>query len=219
MLFLKQSTSVTVQFGPFVDAGDGVVLEVGLATAMDNATTGIRLSKVGGALADRADATAPAYDAMGFYQVVLGTGDTDTLGTLLMCFEEAATCLPGWMEFMVMPANVWDSMFGADKLQVDVTQVGGSAEDLPTATALATAQADLDTLTDARGEPAQGAMPESASSNTKLDYLYKTLVNKKTASPTLTEVYNFAGTVVDHKRVTSLTGAPLYTEELFLSGP
>jgi len=172
MLFLKQSTSVTVQFGPFVDAGDGVALEVGLATAMDNASTGVRLSKNGGTLADRADATAPAYDAMGFYKIVLGTGDTDTLGTLLMTFEEAATCLPGWMEFMIMPANVWDSMFGADALdvsviqwlgtaaaapttagvpEVDITFVGGSAEDLPTATALATAQTDLDTLTGSDG--------------------------------------------------------------------
>ncbi len=142
MLILKQSTVVTVQFGPFVDKTDGVALEVGLATAMDNATTGIRLSKNGGTLADRTDATAPAYDAMGFYKIVLDATDTGTLGTLLMTFEEAATTLPGWMEFMIMPANVWDSMFGADKLQVDVTEVSGTAEDLPTATALAAVKAE-----------------------------------------------------------------------------
>lgn len=33
MRFLKQSTSVVVQFGPFVDKTDGVALETGLATA------------------------------------------------------------------------------------------------------------------------------------------------------------------------------------------
>ena len=32
MLFLKQSTTVVVQFGPFVDKTDGVALEVGLTT-------------------------------------------------------------------------------------------------------------------------------------------------------------------------------------------
>lgn len=239
MLFLKQSTSVTVQFGPFVDAGDGVTLETGLATAMDNATTGIRLSKNGGTLADRNDATAPAHDAMGFYKIVLDATDTNALGTLLMVFEEAATTLPGWMEFMVMPANVWDTMFGADALdvnviqwlgtaaaapttagvpEVDVTFVGGTAEDLPTATALAAAQTDLDTLTDARGEPAQGAPGVSETTNTKIDWLYKFLRNKKTGTATLVNLFNDAGAVVDTKRTVSLSGGT-YTEEELITGP
>ena len=148
MLFLKQSTSVVVQFGPFVDKTDGVTLEVGLSAAMDDGTTGIRLSKNGAVLVDRNDSTAPAYDAMGLYRITLNATDTAALGTLRMIFEEAATTLPIWADFMIMPLNVWDSMFGGDALQVDVIQVSGSAEDLSTATALATAQVDLDTLTD-----------------------------------------------------------------------
>lgn len=133
MLFLKQSTSVTVQFGPFVDAGDGVTLETGLATAMDNATTGIRISKNGAAMIDRNSATVPAYDAMGFYRINLSTTDTNTLGTLLMVFEEAATTLPGWMEFMVLPANVYDSLVGGtDTLDANVTEWLGTAAATPT---------------------------------------------------------------------------------------
>ena len=127
MIWLKQSTAVTVQFGPFLDKTDGVTLEIGLATALDNATTGIRTSKNGGTLADRASATAPTYDAMGLYKVELGTSDTDTLGTLRIVFEEAATCLPVWQDFMVVPANVWDSLFGSDKLDVSVTEWLGIA--------------------------------------------------------------------------------------------
>lgn len=127
-IWLKQSTSVVVSFGPFLDKTDGVTLETGLATAMDNATTGIRLSKNGAAFADRDDATAPAYDAMGCYRITLSTTDTGTLGALRMIFEEAATCLPVWQDFMVVPANVWDSLFGADVLQVDLTQMGGVAQ-------------------------------------------------------------------------------------------
>ena len=173
MIFLKQSTSVVVNFGPFVDKTDGVSLETGLATAMDNATTGIRLSKNGAAYADRGDATVPAYDAMGDYRVTLSTTDTGTLGVLRMVFEEAATTLPVWKEMMVVPANVYDSLvLGTDELttdvvqwlgtaaatptvagvpEVDITHVSGSAEDISTATALATAQTDLDTITGAAG--------------------------------------------------------------------
>ncbi len=239
MLFLKQSTSVTVQFGPFVDATDGVALEVGLAGAMDTGTTGIQLSKNGGTLADPAAGLTAAYDAMGFYKIVLTTTDTNTLGTLLMTFEEAATCLPGWMEFMVMPANVWDSMFGADLLdvnvgqwlgtaaatpttagvpEVDVTFVGGSAEDLPTATALAAAQTDLDTLTDASGEPAQGAPAASLSMKDKISWLYKVLRNKKTSTATTISIFNDDESTVDHKRTISDDGTT-YTEEEVVTGP
>ncbi len=217
MLFLKQSTSVTVHFGPFVDKTDGVTLETGLGTAMDNATTGIRLSKNGGTLADRTDSTAPAHDAMGFYKIVLDATDTGTLGTLMMVFEEAATTLPGWMTFMIVPANVWDSLFGADTLQVDVTEVGGSAEDLPTATALAAAQTDLDTLTDASGEPGIGAPAVSLSMKDKISWLYKTLRNRKNSTATLIQIYNDDATTVDHKKITSDDGTT-YEEGEMITG-
>jgi hypothetical protein len=126
--YLKQSTAVTVQFGPFVDKTDGVTLEIGLAAAMDNATTGIRLSKNGGAFADRGDATVPVYDARGFYQIVLSTTDTGTLGTLVMVYEDATTCLPVWKEFQVVKANWYDTMCSTDYLEVDLIQVGGDTQ-------------------------------------------------------------------------------------------
>ena len=82
-LFLKQSTAVVISFGPFVDKTDGVTLEVGLVSALDHATTGIWLSKNGGALTVRhASVTATTYDAYGCYRVTLDTTDTATLGTL-----------------------------------------------------------------------------------------------------------------------------------------
>ena len=122
--WLKQSTAVIVSFGPFVDKADGVTLETGLVSALDHASTGIFLSKNGGALTIRhATVTATTYDAYGMYRVTLDTTDTNTLGTLRMAFSEAATCLPVWQDFMVVPANVWDSMFGADKLQVHVDEM------------------------------------------------------------------------------------------------
>ena len=133
--WLKLFTATTVQFGPFVDATDGVSLEVGLATAMDNATTGIRVSKNGLAFADRNSSPAPSYDAMGCYRVELDATDTNTLGRLRIIFEEAATCLPAWMDFMVVPAHVYDGLvLQTDNLQVDVTQWRGGSVPTPAAT-------------------------------------------------------------------------------------
>ena len=134
MQWLRQSTQVIVPFGTFVDKTDGVALETGLAAAMDNATTGIRVRKQGGSFADRNSATVPAYDAMGGYNITLSATDTDTLGHLRMVFEEAATALPVWADFLVVPANVYDSLvLGTDTLNADLTQIGGvtqSATDL-----------------------------------------------------------------------------------------
>ena len=150
--YLKQSTSATIKFGPFVDASDGVTLETGLATALDNATTGIRVSKEGGNYADRNDATAPVYDEMGEYDVVLSTTDTNTLGRLRIIFEEAATCLPVWQDYVVLAANVYDSLVGGgDSLDVNASQWAGSAT-AGTDTAVATAPTNFADLAIASGD-------------------------------------------------------------------
>lgn len=127
MIFLKQSTAVAVSFGPFVDPTDGVTLETGLVSAIDHGTTGIFLSKNGGALTIRhATVTASTYDAYGNYIVTLDTTDTNTLGTLRMQFAAAASCVPVWQDFMVLPANVYDSLVsGSDVLDVSATQFAG----------------------------------------------------------------------------------------------
>ncbi len=125
---IKQSTAHTFLLGPFVDKDDGVAVETGLATAMDSATTGIRLSKNGGSMADRNDATVPVHDEDGFYTVVLNTTDTNTLGLLQVEYSEPATALPAWKDFSVVTANYWDSKYGADIRQVDLIEIGGVAQ-------------------------------------------------------------------------------------------
>lgn len=129
-VWLKQSTATVISFGPFVDKTDGVTPETGLISALDHASTGIMLSKSGGAFAVRhATVTATTYDAYGNYLVTLDTTDTNTLGVLRVQFIETATCLPVWQDFMVLPANVYDSLVsGSDTLQADVTQIGGDAQ-------------------------------------------------------------------------------------------
>jgi hypothetical protein len=115
--FLKQSTSVVIQFGPFVDKTDGSTLETALAgtgaNQMEHTSSGILISKNGGALAARsATATASTYDAYGMYRVTLSATDTATLGSLRVAFVDAATFLPVWDDFLVVTANNYESLVG-----------------------------------------------------------------------------------------------------------
>lgn len=130
MFFLKEDTAADIKLGPFVDKTDGVTYETGMAAAMDHADTGVRLSKNGGAFADRHEGTEPVYDAFGYYLVKLDTTDTNTPGTLKVIFGAAATCLPCEANFQIVSANVYDSLFAAattDYLDVQVKAIDANA--------------------------------------------------------------------------------------------
>ncbi len=128
MIFVKQSTAVDVVIGPFVDDTDGKTAETGLTVSQGDC----QLSKNAGAVAQKNDATAASHLGGGHYKVPLNTTDTNTLGRLRLYVNESGA-LPVWLDMMVMPANVWDSLFSSDLLQVDLTQIGGAAVSTSTA--------------------------------------------------------------------------------------
>ena len=122
---LKQSTTVTIRLGPFLDATDGVTEEVALGSM------GVEVSKNHGAFGARTSATATAHDAEGWYSCELDATDTGTLGPLIVKAHAAATHLPVWREFMVIPAHAFDSLYaaaGTDYLPTDVIQLGGVSQ-------------------------------------------------------------------------------------------
>jgi hypothetical protein len=121
MIVLRQSTAITLPLGPFVDATDGVTPETGLS--LTQAET--RLSKNGGTFAQKTDSGTATHGEEGNYLVSLDATDTGTLGRLRVSVYVSGA-LPVWVDAMVMPANVWDAFFGTDKLEVDVTQFGGT---------------------------------------------------------------------------------------------
>lgn len=115
-MFLKKSTAVTITFGPFVDSTDAVTPE----TALGLVQADVRLSKNGGAYAQKNDATAPAHQENGHYSVVLNATDTNTLGFLRVAVYKAGA-LPVWADFDVIPAQVWNSLVdGSDQLDVSL---------------------------------------------------------------------------------------------------
>jgi hypothetical protein len=128
-VWLKQSTAATVMVGPIVDSTDGATAETGFTISQAD----IRLSKNGGAFAQTNNATGATHAENGWYSVPLDTTDTATLGNLLVNIAESGG-LQAWRTFMVVPAQVWDSMFGADRLQVHVDEM---TADIITAAVLA----------------------------------------------------------------------------------
>ncbi len=123
MQYLKQSTAATLKIGPFVDDTDGKTAETGLTISQAD----VRLSKNGGDIAQKNETSACTHDELGIYGCPIDATDTNTLGRLQLWVHESGA-LPVWHEFMVLPANVYDSLFGTDKLEVDLLQIAGTAQ-------------------------------------------------------------------------------------------
>jgi hypothetical protein len=119
--WLKQSTAVDIAIGPFLDDVDGKTAE----TALTLSQADFRLKKNNGNWAQKNQASSATHEENGWYEASLDTTDTNTLGILIVAVAEAGA-LPVWREFLVVPANVWDSYLGSDFLQVDVAQYGNA---------------------------------------------------------------------------------------------
>lgn len=115
---LKQSTSITIRTGPFLDEDDGKTTEEALTVSQAD----IRLSKNGGAYAQTNGAGGATHDENGWYSLTLDATDTNTLGRLLVAIHESGA-LPVWREFMIVSANTWDSFVSTENLDVNVVEI------------------------------------------------------------------------------------------------
>jgi len=122
-LWLKQSTAVDVIVGPFLDETDGKTAETGLTVTQAE----VRLSKNGGNMAQKNEATSLVHDELGYYDCNLDATDTNTLGRLQLMVHESGA-LPVYHEYMVVTANEYDSMCSTDYKEVDLIQMGGVAQ-------------------------------------------------------------------------------------------
>jgi len=125
MMLLKQGTAATVKAGPFLDSTDGVTAETGLTINQAN----VLLSKNGATFAQSNNSGGSpnrTHDAGGWYRIDLDTTDTNTVGTLVMSLQISGAC-PVWHEYMVLPANVHDSLVGGtDYLDTNAAQIEGA---------------------------------------------------------------------------------------------
>ena len=171
-LWLRQSTSVDVLIGPFLDSSDGNTEEAGLTIEDSD----IQLSKLGQAMGDKNDVNDATIDDLGMYNCPLNATDTNTLGTLQLTVHMAGALIV-YHEYMVVTQQVWDSFFGADMLQSDLTQIGGVAQ----------SATDLKDFADAGYDPATDKV-----NGVKLVDL-TTLTTTTTTATTTTNVTNDVG--------------------------
>ena len=130
MQILKADTQVIVRVGPFVDSIDGVTPETGVTLgAADQAEL---LKHNGTATVDISMSTwAAIIGCDGWYDLTLTMSNTDTEGLLTIVIQDSSVCLPVFANFMVVNANVYNSLYAvaaADYLQVDVIQISGDTQ-------------------------------------------------------------------------------------------
>lgn len=115
-MWLRQSTaSQEILLGTFVDSTDGNTAETGLTIA----NTDIQLWKEGATSESNKNSGGATHIASGRYYCVLDGTDTDTLGKLEVNVHVSGA-LAVRREFMVLPANVYDSLvLGTEWLTVD----------------------------------------------------------------------------------------------------
>jgi len=104
-MFLRQSTSQIIRFGPFLDSTDGVTPEAGLTIAQAD----MQLSKDGGAFAQKNAAGNATHDVDGWYSTTLNTTDTATAGELKIQVNVAGA-LPVWEKWFVLTATAYDAL-------------------------------------------------------------------------------------------------------------
>ena len=124
MRILKQSTSVKVPVGAMVDATDGATLETAIAWATGEATL---IKHDSATIVNIGTNTWSAHLGGGLYNVTLTASDTDTLGLLTIVAHDTAA-RPVRHDYMVVPANVYDSLIGgSDLLNVNVDKFNENA--------------------------------------------------------------------------------------------
>jgi len=124
MIELRESTAnQEVPLGYFLDKTNGDDEE----TTLTINNTDIKIWKWGATSLVNKNSGGATHMSNGIYYIVLDATDTNTVGPGVI-FVHVAGALAVRLEFAVLPANVWDSKYGSDKLQVDVTQVGGDTQ-------------------------------------------------------------------------------------------
>lgn len=122
-IWLKQSTARAIGFGPFLDETDGKTAETGLSIS----TADIRLKKGEANWAQKNSAQLLLHEENGWYEISLDTTDTATLGELIIAVHKSGA-LPVWDKFMVVPANIYDSVVGGTTvLNTNASQWGGAS--------------------------------------------------------------------------------------------
>ena len=107
-MYLRQNTAVTITLSGVVEA-DGITPEDSLTINQAN----VHLSKNGGTLAQKSDATVSPTVGSKSYAVTLAAGDTDTVGMLDISLVGFDTIPAVWKSATVLEEAVYDLQFAS----------------------------------------------------------------------------------------------------------
>lgn len=110
-LILKQSTSIDIRMGPFVDATDAVTPETGVTIAAADQAEVLKAN--GAATVAMTGTLAAVTGADGWYDYTVQTGDVDTVGEVVFVLQDSDVCLPVFTRAYVVEEAVYDAMYGA----------------------------------------------------------------------------------------------------------
>ena len=165
-MFLRQSTSQIIRFGPFVDSTDGVTPE----TALTIAQADMQLSKDGGAFAQKNAAGNATHDTDGWYSTTLNTTDTATTGELKIQVNVAGA-LPVWETYFIVTATAYDSLQIGTFNNVAATDVvsAGAITTSSGSVSSVTTVATTTTNTDMRGTDSAATATNLATVDSNID--------------------------------------------------
>ena len=158
MQYLKVDVASTVTIGPAVAVGDGFTPVTGLVGASADE---YEIIKHGATTTTGISAALSAITgADGYYSLVLSAAEISDEGRLTLLINDDSLILPIRQEFMVVAANVFDSLFavaGTDTLQVDQVEIAGTTTPTPTTAGVPDGNVErwLDTLV-----TLSGALPD-----------------------------------------------------------
>ena len=114
---LRQGTATTVSVGPFESVFDAVSPLESLITQSG------RIAKNGISAVFTPTSWGDGVD--GYYAVGLAVGDVDTIGRLRISFNDPATHLPVWEDYLVLTPEAYDAWYasgaaGTDEVEFQV---------------------------------------------------------------------------------------------------
>lgn len=139
MRYLKTNTATRITVGPFLDKTDGITPEVALTVTSEKLTFVVDDAGVPTLILDVAptasggnnDMVHITNDDAGYYDLELAAANVNYVGRAMLSLNDVATHLPVFHEFMIVPANIYDSLFGTDYLDVSAIQILGTAISTP----------------------------------------------------------------------------------------
>ncbi len=110
---LRQSTSIDIRLGPFLDVTDGITAEVAAAVTIAASDQAEVLKADGAATVAMTGGLTDITGCPGWLDYVVQTGDVDTIGTVEFVMQDASVYLPVFARFQVIEEAAYDFLFAS----------------------------------------------------------------------------------------------------------